>query len=169
MLGAQTRRVVLASLASLSIGGCKAALEEDLSEFCRVVNEVAHDQNVPPPQKMERIESRKEVYTKSLKDGSSDLWKKLPETPLDKRYQLLLDTAKASGQTDWRCSAYERMIALAKIAEEQKRQKAEEEEAKAKAAAEAAQAAASPSPSPTPAAKAEPAVKKKSGKKKKKH
>lgn len=158
-------RIVLLALSVSAFAGCRPAIEEDLDGFCRVVNEVAHDPNVAPPQQFERVLSRKDSYSKAIKDGTSDIFKKLPDVPLDERYTFLLDASKKAGQGDWRCSAFERMVATARAAEMAKKELAEEQ-----ARAEAAKAAAaSASPTPSPAKTEVAAVSKKKTKKKRRH
>lgn len=157
--------VVLLALSLSALAGCRPAIEEDLDGFCRVVNEVAHDRNVAPPQQFERVLASKDRYSKAIKDGSSDIFKKLPDVPLAERYTFLLDASKKVGQGDWRCSAFERMVATARAAEQAKKELAEEQ-----ARAEAAKAAAaSPAPTPSPAKTEVAAVAKKKVKKKRRH
>lgn len=159
------RALLLAS--TLLATACGPTLAEDFDQFCRVVNEVNKDPNLPTEEKLAKIAGRSAEYMQSPESKAADnVWTKLNNTAPDKKYAATVDAAHAAGKADWRCGSYEKMLVTYNV-EQAAKQKAAEEKLKAADAEKEKAAAATPPPPAEPEKKSKKAAKK-SGKKKKK-
>ena len=160
---------VLSSFAGLALfSGCGPTLSEDFDSFCRVVNETNKQTNIPATDRLMLITGRAEEYSKSEESKAADnVWKKMADIPLDKRYAFLTDAANAAGKADYRCSGFEKLLATATV--EANAKKVAEEKKAAEAAAAAAGGTPDAGVSPDAGTQAaEKATSKKSKKKKRK-
>ncbi len=157
--------VLLLGILSAAGGvACSNPQGEDLDNFCKVVNDVNRDSNLPSAEsKLAKISERSAEYTKAGSSGAK-LWSDLAAAPNDKKYGVLIDGAKAIGKNDYQCRGYEKLLATMSVEEEAKK-KALEEKPDAGVAPEP------PKPPPEETAKATSAKKDKkhSKKKKKRH
>lgn len=116
------------------IAGCDPSLSEDFDAFCRVVNEVNKETSLPAGDRLNKITSRAEEYSKSSDSKAADsVWKKMADVPADKRYAFLTDAAHGAGKGDYRCSGYEKLLVTYNV-EVQAKQRAEEEKQAAETA-----------------------------------
>src|SRR5262245_60270873 len=91
--------------------GCGPSQSEDFDQFCRVVNETNKENALNEEQKLEKITSRSEEYTKAEESkGADSAWKRIAAAPIDQKYALLESSAKAAGKGDWRCKGYEALL-----------------------------------------------------------
>jgi hypothetical protein len=124
-----------AAIGFLLLAGCGPTQSEDFESFCRVVNEINKDANLSNDDKLAKIATRSEEYTKSPESKAPDnVWKKLGEASIDQKYAVVHEGAKAAGKTDWKCKGYETL--LVQITVQQTMKKKEAEEAAAKTATE---------------------------------
>jgi hypothetical protein len=112
------RTIISVGLPACFAFACSNPQSEDLDNFCKVVNEVNRDSSLPTAEaKLAKIGERIAEYSK----GGADAWKKLSASPTDKKYGLLLDSAKSIGKGDYKCSGYERLLATVAVEENAKK------------------------------------------------
>jgi hypothetical protein len=105
------------ALALLTASACKPSMAEDLDKFCIVVGEVARDTSLDTQAKLAKIAARTNEYVQPDIPGEADTWKKLHEAPLDQKHAVLSDIAVTSEKKEWKCSLYEKLIAMARAEE----------------------------------------------------
>jgi hypothetical protein len=156
--------LLLAALASAGGFACSNPQGEDLDNFCKAVNEVNRDSNLPTAEsKIAKITERSPEYTKAGSSGAK-LWSDVAAAANDKKYGILIDGAKAIGKNDYQCRGYEKLLATMSVEDEAKKRALEEKP-------DAGVAPDPPKPPPEETAKATSSKKDKkhSKKKKKRH
>lgn len=122
-------RLTLASIALASAAGCGTSLGEDFDSFCKVVNETNGDKTLNSEAKLAKIAGRSAEYMKSPESAAADnVWQKLNNTAVDKKYAFLVDSAKAAGKSDWHCTGYEKIMVTLSVEQAAKQKAAEERE-----------------------------------------
>jgi hypothetical protein len=109
------------------LAACSSPLAEDVDTFCKVASEVQRDGNLgTTARKLERITTRAPEYSKAALENKADnLSQKLQTAPVENRYKVLLDTAKAAGKSDYKCTSYEMLLYAQRVEEQQKQKDAE--------------------------------------------